>query len=375
MKQIEKSDDQDQVTAASENETDNGSETQQDNRQTSGKGWLWVFLLLLIILGMLAAGGWYSWQWIQQQKDGYQQSIDELNRRIDQAATQSALQQAVAPLQDSIGQSDQRMGDLEQGQKALTASAEKLFELYGRDENGWKLAEVEYLLSVAQHKLVLENDFEGAAKTLDAASQRIADLADPGLLSVRVLISEEISQLKTRVRPDLVGMSLLSAGLIRQIGSLKPGYKERPTDKPSDDDSAVQPAPAQADQSLIEKTKDFINSLYTIKPRQGRQEKVEQVLAFDVTQKLEDNLKLTRWSILERDAFQYNKLMKQNVGWFKQYYDLDNAANADFYESLLKLQRSQIKPDLPDISGSLRLLKQIRIKRADAQQQQEDGND
>ena len=188
MKQIEKSDDQHQVTAATESETDNGSETQQANKPASSKGWLWVFLLLLIILGLIAAGGWYGWQWLQQQRDGYQQSIDELSRRIDQAATQSELQQAVSPLQASIGQSDQRMDDLENGQKALTASAEKLFELYGRDENGWKLAEVEYLLSVAQHKLVLENDFEGAAKTLDAASQRIADLADPGLLPVRVLI-------------------------------------------------------------------------------------------------------------------------------------------------------------------------------------------
>lgn len=374
MKQIEKSDDQDQVTAVGQSDADNGSTTQQENRQASGKGWLWVFLLLLIIVALLAAGSWYGWQWLQQQRDGYQQSIDELNRRIDQVATRAELQQLVRPLQDSIGQSDQRMGDLEQGQKALTASTEKLFELYGRDENGWKLAEVEYLLSVAQHKLVLENDFEGAAKTLDAASQRIADLADPGLLPVRVLISEEISQLKTRVRPDLVGMSLLSAGLARQIGGLKPGYKERPTEQSSDDDSADQPTPAQTDQSLIDKARDFIDSLYTIKPRQGQQQQVEQVLAFDVAQKLEDNLKLTRWSILERDAFQYRKLMKQNLDWFKQYYDLENAANANFYESLLRLQRSQIKPDLPDISGSLRLLKQIQIKRADAQQQENDND-
>ena len=88
-----------------------------------------------------------------------------------------------------------------------------------------------------------------------------------------------------------------------------------------------------------------------------------------MTQLLEDNLKLTRWSVLERDAFQYEKLMDENVELFKQYYDLENAANADFYDALLQLQKSSIKPDLPDISQSLTLLREIIKKRENSPQQ------
>jgi len=62
--------------------------------------------------------------------------------------------------------------------------------------------------------------------------------------------------------------------------------------------------------------------------------------------------------------------MAQNVNLFKEYYDLTKAANADFYESLLALQKSQIKPELPDISGSLLLLKQVQQKRESETPQQ-----
>ncbi|MCK4708925.1 MAG: uroporphyrinogen-III C-methyltransferase, partial [Gammaproteobacteria bacterium] len=271
----------------------------------------------------------------------------------------------------SVNQTDSRLSGLELGQQALTDSTEKLYELYGRDENGWKLAEVEYLMSIAQHKLVLENDFEGAAKTLNAASDRIAELADPGLLEVRVQINEEVAQLKTRSRADLVGMTLLLARLTRQISSLKPGYQtltEKPQATAGKEKISVDP-----EQPLQQKVVDFMTSLVTIKTNHAKKEKQQLTVIMDVTETLEDKLKLTRWSLLERDAFQYERLMDQNVKLFKEYYDLENAANADFYESLLKLQKSQIKPELPDISGSLRLLQQVIKKRENEPQQETDN--
>ncbi len=129
------------------------------------------------------------------------------------------------PLKSVIGRSESRIDDLQQQQQALLESKTKLFDLYGRSKNEWQLSEVAYLLRIAQHKLAIENDFEGAALTLQAASNKIATTADPGLLPVRVLISEEIADLKTRTRPDLVGMTLFLSQLSQQTGTLKPGYQ------------------------------------------------------------------------------------------------------------------------------------------------------
>jgi len=331
-----------------------------------GRGFPILGLLnLVLIIGIIAAAAWY---WQMQQKlelqrqeslSAFQQQIkQQLSTKADQSTTRQ-IQQRLQPLESVIGDSANQIGELQDQQQALLESTEKLYELYGRDENGWQLAEVEYLMRVAQHKLILENDFEGAAMTLQAASDKIAATADPGLLPVRVQISDEIAGLKTRARPDLVGMTLLLAQLSKQIRALKPGYEPRIDTTIS----VIEPEPADPSTlSLEERVMDFINSLVTVSKSETIPTRIE-TLSIDIEELLENNLKLTRWTVLERDAFQYERLMEQNVNYFKQYYDLDNAANHDFYSQLLQLQKSQIKPEKPNISGSLEMLRHIISRR------------
>lgn len=336
--------------------------------------YLLTIFLFIIVLMIIGGTSYQGWQLFMQNKQQTQSEVQQLKAELAQRATLSQVDSGIRTIRQSVKKTDSRLSGLEQGQQALVDSTEKLFELYGRDENGWKLAEVEYLMSIAQHKLVLENDFEGAAKTLNAASNRIAELADPGLLQVRVQINEEIAQLKTRTRADLVGMTLLVSRLTRQISSLKPGYQKQ-DEQP--EVSVKEKVKADPELPLEQQVMKFMTSLFTIKSSQQKTEKTVPIVIIDVTQTLEDTLKLTRWSLLERDANQYKQLMDENVSLFKEYYDLKNAANADFYESLLTLQKSQIKPDLPDITGSLRLLKQIIKKRENEpqlQMQQETDN-
>lgn len=328
-------------------------------------------LIFLVFLGLLGAAGYFGRLQLMAYHQQLQADLSGLKDQLQLRVTRSQLETSLRPLQQSTGQVQNRLGKLEQGQQNLLASTKKLYDLYGRDKNDWKLAEVEYLMSVAQHKLILENDFEGAAKTLDASSALIAELADPGLLPVRVQISEEMAQLKTRKRPDLVGMTLLLSRLGRQITVLKPGYQSKAVEQAAPE--KVETAQEDAKLPLEQRLRKFATSLVTINTSKPRVEKIEKTAIIDVTEKLEDNLKLTRWTVLERDASQYRRLMQQNVDLFKQYYDLENAANADFYGSLVELQKSSIKPELPDISGSLRLLREIVKKREGMAQQEADN--
>lgn len=358
MKQLEKPEQELENQQVAEPESDEQPTTKKNSSRVA------AFFILLVILVALVASAYVGWQYVSAYQQQMQSQLSALQDQLATRPSNAQINNSLRPLQQSVGQVDSRLSKLEQGQQGLQAATEKLYALYGRDENGWKLAEIEYLMSIAQHKLVLENDFEGAAKTLNAASERIAELADPGLLTVRVQINEEVAQLKTRVRPDLVGMTLLVARLTRQIGSLKPGYQSQI--------SEPQKSATPKNDSIItarswdQRVMNFLGSLVSVKTAEPRAQQLEQTLVLDVGDKLEDNLKLTRWSILERDAFQYQKLMQENVSLFKEYYDLEDAANADFYEALLQLQRSPIRPQLPDITGSLRLLKQLQQQREQA---------
>lgn len=332
-------------------------------QSSSARPWLGLFNLLLILALATAAG--YFWRQQQRLDASYQADLAELRQQLAAKASssslKSSLQSGLAPLKDELGELDSKVEELGQGQQSLRESSEKLYELYGRDKNDWQLAEVEYLMRVAQHKLILQNDFEGAAITLQAASDRSGLTGDPGLLPVRVKISEEIAELKTRERPDLVGMTLKLAQLGRQVRSLQPGFALRV-------DEAMAPAPATdklpAD-DWLGRFNAFINSLVTVRRESTRPTEIEANVV-DVADALEDNLKLARWAVLERNPAQYDLLLERSLRLFREFYDLDNAANHDFMTRLQELQKMVIKPEKPDITGSLRELQRILSQRENA---------
>jgi uroporphyrin-3 C-methyltransferase len=158
-----------------------------------------------------------------------------------------------------------------------------------------------------------------------------------------------------------------------------PSAISRPGYQPSVEtiSEVVEPAAENPqDQTIDERVVSFFTSLVTVRQNEF-QPTTTEALIVDVKEILETNLKLTRWTVLERDEFQYSQLMKENVRLFKQYYNLENAANNDFYTQLLQLQKAEVKPQKPDISGSLEMLKRIisRRQQAPAEVQDQEAGD
>jgi uroporphyrin-3 C-methyltransferase len=328
------------------------------------RSWLGLFNFLLI-LALAGAAGYY-WRQQQQLDAAYQADIAALEQQLAQKADkdqlQSSLQSGLNPLKSELGSLESKLNELGLGQQSLRESSETLYELFGRDRNDWRLAEVEYLMRVSQHKLILQDDFEGAAITLQAASDRIGLTGDPGLLPVRVMISEEIAELKTRKRPDLVGMTLILAQLGRQVRALQPGFAVRVDEVM--EQPAVEPV-TPLPEDWLGRFNAFLDSLISIRKESTRPSEIEANVV-DVSEVLEDNLKLARWAVLERDARQYELLLDRSLALFREFYDLDNAANHDFMTQLQDLQKMVIKPEKPDITGSLRELQRILSQRENA---------
>ncbi len=345
--------------ATDEIETPAAAEPEQNVPPKPRRSWFGFFNFLLI-LALAGAAGYYWWQQQQVARD-YDAAIADLEQQLASKAGNARLDSSLAPLKGDINSLGTKVDELGLEQQGLRESSEKLYELYGRDKNDWQLAEVEYLMRVAQHKLILQDDFEGAAITLQAASDRIGLTGDPGLLPVRVLISEEIADLKTRKRADLVGMTLILAQLRRQVRVLEPGFALRV------DEPASAPPEVEASQDWFDRFNTFIDSLVKVRNESTQPSEIEANIA-DVSETLEDNLKLARWAVLERDASQYQQLIEQSLRLFREFYDLDNAANHDFMTQLQDLQKMVLKPKKPDIGSSLSELLRILSQRENAPQ-------
>ncbi len=335
-------------------------------------GWF-RFLLTLTLFGLVG----YYWFLQEQVALDNQKLILDLQQQIDSKASHTKLDSSMKPMRAEIGNLSNQISQLNETQDSLQDANQKLYDLYGRDRNEWQLAEVEYLLRVAQHKLVLQDDFEGSAITLQAASDLIAGTGDPGLLPVRVGISNEIAELKTRRRPDLVGMTLILSQLGRQLPTLKPGFAVRvdqsvesnlPVEtEPEDKVEAEAITEALPQKSWQTQFSDFVDSLVKVSNETTAPSQTEANTA-NVSEALEENLKLARWAVLERDNRQYQELIDKSLQLFRQFYDLDNAVNGDFFNQLGELQKMELMPEKPDISGSYQTLQRI-LARQQARQQ------
>lgn len=178
-------------------------------------GWLLGFLFLLVLLAAAATSalGWF----------GYQQLLS-LQQELGKRPTHQELQ---APLQglNSLTSLKNRQGQLEQTasdhQLQLIDIQKTLINTSEPKPRDWQLAEVEYLLRLANQRLQLEEDVEGALTLLKTAQERLKKANVPGTLGVRSHLLEDIEELKALPKLDKVSMALNLQKLADKALSLK----------------------------------------------------------------------------------------------------------------------------------------------------------
>ena len=330
------------------------------------RSWMGFFNLLLIIAIVVA--GYLYWQQEMVNRQLMTERFDSIEQQLSTKLSQvdlSSLFEADQQAGEARSALTERLDELVAGQQLLNEASEKLYELYGRDRNDWQLAEVEYLMRVAQHKLILEDDYEGAAMTLRVASEKIGEAADPGLLPVRVKISDEIAELKTRKRIDLVGITLTLTELRRQLASLEPGFTVAlPVTTSEDSELDEKPLLESSPQEALDRLSRFIDSLVRVRYETTPPSSTEAT-AIDVAETLRDWLKLARWAVLDRNEKQYLQLVERAEQLFTGFYSQERDENRDFLAQLTELRELGLTAEKPDISGSLFLMRKILQQRAE----------
>ena len=160
-------------------------------------------LAWLVALLLLAAGGWFGWQWWQARtlherslETQAAQHVSALEQRIDalqqeQRAQAKRLQQADATnrvLRDELLGIGQRAALLE----------DSVSQLADPERNGaqsLRLDELELVLGLAQQRLRLAGDIDGARRGYALAASLLDGIHDPAWLSLRQTLVQERSAL------------------------------------------------------------------------------------------------------------------------------------------------------------------------------------
>ncbi|MGB1556514.1 MAG: uroporphyrinogen-III C-methyltransferase [Oceanococcaceae bacterium] len=339
---------------------------------------LGVFLLLLLLLALVNSGVAYLlWQNQSKNKPRLQalesavqaqssqvELLDSLRSRVEDNRSQ-AQRQAQEWLQQIESQSA-RLQQAEAAVELLSQSNHSLRQKVEGSATAWRLDAVEQLLLLANERLQLARDLDGAERALHWADERLQSLADPVWLDVRRQIASERAALEAVPRVDMAAISLQLEALADRVPSLPlAGHVQRSqrlAALSADTTPAAETDPSTAwHLRLWTKLRDATLSLVTIRQNTTP---TAPLLPPDLHGLLVQNLRLqleaARTALLLGDAAQYAGALDRASEWVRTYLGAEDAAVQATLKTLGSLRAAPVAPPMPDLSHSLRLLRQAR---------------
>ncbi len=356
----------------------------------SGKGaMLALVVALLAMLGVGAASyfGYQHWQKLrgelaaldarlreaQSQQQQLGQVLDQASEAVRAqegalgeqrdmlARQQAAMDEAKANYQRQEQQLAEENVNLQEREAELRAAVADVHRRVGRSGTQWMIAEAEYLLRIANDRLILARDTDSARVALGLADQRLRDTKDPGWAGVREQIARDIASLSTFEAPDSAGISARLAALIEQIPQLKIASATIGPERTLPEHAARDPGERNWETLLEDVWAGFKDSVRI----RERDKPVQAMLAPEHQFFLYENLKLhleaARLGLARGDQALFRDNLAIAADWLDRYFEPDSGGASAIGTAIAEMREIDIRPPVPDVSQSLRAL-QVRQK-------------
>jgi uncharacterized protein HemX/uroporphyrinogen-III synthase len=315
----------------------------------SGLAWFAVFLAVLALMatGAMAAGGYWLWQQQQRQAQQQAQLFDQIEER---AIALGAEQRDAADLMQQVGA---QTAALQLRMDGYDETLGQLREHAEGDRLRVTLASIEQLLLLANERLLLAADPDGAALALARADQRLAALSDPRLHRVREAIASERAALAAMPRPDRDGVALTLASLIEQVDSLplSPRIRHLP-------DLTLPDVDPGSEQPLWDRLRGILTQLFVLRRDDGDVVgALPDTAAATVSLLMHSKLENARAAWLARDLAGFQQILTAAQLWLTQHFAVEQPAVVAMDAALRELQQLPTDGTPPDLGRSLTLLR------------------
>ncbi|QSP95872.1 uroporphyrinogen-III C-methyltransferase [Marinobacter salinisoli] len=324
-----------------------------------------VWLIALLALAAAIALGLWNWQqWNNNQ--ALIQAVADLKTDTSQLADR---------LGDGRSQQSQRLQSLESKlseqreliatqQRQIDHNARELLESGNRTRTDWLLAEAEYLLRIANQRLIIEKDIKGALSALQSADEVLKESDDIGVYPVRQQIAKEILSLKSISGVDRTGLYLTLEAAIDSVHQLTDQAlinSEAPDFTIEDTDDPASEGTEEPDALDLAWT-DFKETMMQVVVVRRMDEPVKPLLSPDQSAYARLNLQLmleeAEMAVLRGNQTLYERALTKATDTIDNWYDDSHPRVSALADTLKELAGKDVDPDLPDISQSLSLLKQ-----------------
>jgi len=332
--------------------------------QPANSGKTAVVLALIALLAVPALGYW-SYLELQALREKQTAASTQLADEI--ASKNSALRNQVNKLEDELARlDDEREAQnllLERTQTRLSDAIKQVEAGRSTSEADWRLAEAQYLLRLANQRVLMEQRPEGALTLLRGADKVLADLDDVSLYSLRQALAQDIAKLEAVPKLDVEGTYLRLAALIEQSRELPTLSLEQQRQLP---DMLKEITPDAVDETLQQDIQSAfaraMSSLESLVVIQQHDRAVEPLLSPEQGHYLRQNLQLlleqAQLALLRQQQVIYETSLNRSIELISRYFDAANSATQALSQALEQLNTLQVAPQMPNINGSLDKLQQ-----------------
>jgi uncharacterized protein HemX len=346
-------------------------EQQQTVKETSpevrrSRSGFWFGLIILLVIAVVTGAGYYFLSQLRDKQEGLGGEVKgAVSQQIsDYQAQLAAIQSQLAAVQTDVGNKEAHFTNsvtefsklqnekLDATRKDLSEEIQKLQRQLGKTRGDWLLADAEYLLSVANQRLLLMGDVNTTLEALEAADQRLRESGDAAAYKIREQLAKDISEMSKVNAVDVVGIYATLQNLESQIDSLTlllPYAGKDETIKPVSPDVKKDP-------------KDLIGQLETMVTIRHVQQHVNEILTPEqaqfIREQLRVKLEMIKIALVQQNDTLYQASLADTQKWISGNF-VKEKASEHFTLALDKLTDVRIRSQFPDISLSLKMLRDI----------------
>lgn len=346
-----------------------GNGSSQEPSRSGGRPVLWTIVVLLALVASGAGGSFYLYGLLDVARGQAEQSgaaitttrseLDKLQKSLGEV--RRILPDMVKEQQTADTELQRQLDILNDGMRQLNtlllAQQKRLAEIGSSEisaQRAWVQAEVIFLLRVANQRLSLVADRDGALKALQIADRRLVDLGTPAFTPVRAKIADEIRSLQAVAVTDIGGIARQLAGFAGSVQALPLADSIAPQSPGVEETGA---SDGWSFDRAVDKMKRAFSGLVRIS---RSDEEITPVLApkerFFLRRNLELQFEMARLSALQRDQENFAQSLDQAASWIELYFDNANTEVGDILAAIDALRTTELSPPLPEISGSLILM-------------------
>ena len=341
----------------------------------------WFALLLVLLLGG-AVGGGAAWIYPQllAKEERLQARVAELESSAgrEQADLDALADRLGDDLEDGLAGAESasaairselaaRQSDLDEQlatlETRLSSVAEEQARFNSSDRDGWLLAEAEYLLRLANQRLLMAGDADAARALLNSADGVLKEIDDPGLYDARAAVASDLAAVRAIPGIDIEGIYLRISALSDQASNLvifrMPEQGEAPAPEAAE---TWQDRLQQGYRAALAKLSEYIIIRRRDVPMQALMDPQWEGL---VRQNLTMLLEQAQVALLSGNQTLYTESLERAQYWVDQFIDSDEVNAQAVARELRLLADERIAVPLPDISRSASALDDFIESRLD----------